>query len=476
MSTQGDQRFRDASPYDALCKFPHIYFADALRSDGGSSGYINNSLEGSEFNAESSGAGTIALSSGLFTPNFSYFDSGDSAFFSISDANILNRQCTITTAGDHSYTAGDVVAINGIDIDATHPFINGTHVIYSVPSSSTFIFEIRTDDTPTPYGSLATAGRVSKGYVFSIFDNRPITDAKGKSFTSTMFTMKEIYRVNPLFKRILPSDLYTRFRFQSGDDANAQGGINLNLFNVFDTDGTTNIKPVLWSYFFGYNDTIIPSNEFQIAFNSYAIVLRPSGSGIALEFAIVKFNWGTDASNWMNDIVGQSWFNKYTVSGTDLGYLISSNPSIGNNKVTELAKSDPFTYDSSFAAKFNLKITIRKHLSSDAMSDGTYLVNLMINNNYDVFGENQHYDSILHSYIDRPAALYNIADGSHPHDSMLMPMMYFKFVNINEQNVGIPTPFGEPPTPGSSSIFQDSLFFRQINASAVNDKNLSYLY
>jgi hypothetical protein len=103
----------------------------------------------------------------------------------------------------------------------------------------------------------------------------------------------------------------------------------------------------------------------------------------------------------------------------------------------------------------------------------------MINDNYDVFGEGAHYDSVLHAYISKPGldatgvGHFNLTDGTQPHDSLLMPMMYFKFNNIDEQNVGLPG--FDLSIPGSSKIVQDNLFFRQINSAAVA-AGTSYLY
>jgi hypothetical protein len=280
---------------------------------------------------------------------------------------------------------------------------------------------------------------------------------------------------------VLPSDLYTRFKFQTGSAAVPQGGINSNLFSseLADTSGNP-VKPILWAYFFGYNSEVVPGNIFEIVFNSYAVVLRPSGSGSNLEFAIVKFSWGTDPGTATNLTSLTPQFAKYTVpntaQGTDLGYLISTNPSIGTDKVTELAVSDSFTYDSEFPAKFNLKITIRKHLLSDSVLDGTYLVNLMISDNYEAFGPGKHYDTVLHAYITKPTPLYSVVTGSYPHDAMLMPMVYFKFVNIDANYVNAESPFANPPYPGSSKIIQDNLFYRQINSAALNTAGKSYLY
>lgn len=484
-----DQMFRTASPYDTLGKYPYIYFADTEMSILASYGYINNSLEGAEFDADSGGTGQITMPGlGTMTPNFSYMDSSMATSYSIDTLIISSGICTVTLVSsiENIYEVGDMVSINGVDFDVTHPYINGTWKIYSIDSSDykSFTFEVNAPDAGY-YGSLASSGFVTKGFAFKVADYRPTTDAKGKSFTSLLFTLKNVYSDASSIKRVLPSDLYTRFRLQTGSDISPQGGINSNLFNVFTSDGLTNIKPVLWAYFFGYNDPTIISRTtatiFEVVFNSYAVVLRPSGTGSNLEFAIVKFNWGTDAgSTWSSSIVGQSWFNKYTISGTDLGYLISTNPSVGTNKVSEIAKSDSFAYNSEFPVKLNLKISIRKHLLSDSQLDSTYLVNLMVNDDYDVFGDSAHYDSILHAYISKPGldltatGPFNVTNGTQPHDSMLMPIMYFKFNNINESNVNAPG--FDLSIPGSSKIVQDSLFFRQINSAAVNSAGTSYLY
>lgn len=481
MTILGDQMFRteDGSltpfvSYVSRCKYPYIYFADCKTGSAPSYGYINNSLEGDVFDS-SDAAGTVIIPNGLFTPNFAFYNTGSATSYTISAAVITSGICTITCTG-HAFEAGDLVAITGVPFRGTsNPFINGTWTVFQVVDANTFTFEVPRLANATLSGISASC-KATKGSVFTIADDRAVTDPKGKSFTSVLFTPKEIYRVNPGFVRILPSDLYTRFKFQSYSDVTPTGGINSNLFNVLD-DAGNNIQPVLWAYFFGYNDSSIiyrSATEFEIAFNSYAIVLRPSGTGSALEFALVKFNWGLipPTTGWTN-ILGQPYFNTYTVSGTDLGYLIATNPETGKittptafSPITEIAKSDPFTYSAAFAAKFNLKITIRKHLLTDSDLDGTYLVNLMTNDNYDSFGEGSHYDSILHGYITKPSPTSVTTTGSHPYDDMLMPMMYFKFNNVDEDNVGLTA------SPGSSKIVQDSLIFRQLNSVAAT----SYLY
>lgn len=474
----GDQTFRteDGSltpfvAYDARAKYPYIYFADCKKGSAASYGYINNSLEGTVFDSDLA-TGVVSMPNGLFTPNFAFYDTGSATLYTISAVVIAGGICTVTCAG-HPFAAGDLVAITGVPFSGTaNPFVNGTWTVFQVPDADNFTFEVPRLANATLSG-ITAACKAVKGSVFTIADDRATTDPKGKSFTSVLFTPKEIYRVASGFVRVLPSDLYTRFTFQSYSDTAPQGGINSNLFSVEDTAGN-NIQPALWAYFFGYNDAAIDTRsatDFEIAFNSYAIVLRPSGVGSTLEFALVKFNWGLipPTTGWAN-ILGQEYFNAYTIEGTDLGYLIATNPETGKTAtltpITVIAKSDSFTYSAAFAAKFNLKITIRKHLLTDSDLDGTYLVNLMINDNYDSFGEGAHYDSILHGYIAKPSPVSVTATGSHPHDSMLMPMMYFKFNNVDEDNVGLAA------SPGSSKIVQDSLIFKQLNSVAAT----SYLY
>jgi len=479
-----DQMFRTEAAYLALGKYPYIYFADMERAATGSQGYINNSLEGTEFDASQAGPGTITISTGVFTPNWYIWDVG-TAMYPITAASINSTGVlTITTSGVPSYAVGDLAAVNGIVWDTTHPFVNG---VWTVLTSSGTTTTLQTSVTGYTLSFSLSTGKVSSGQVFQIRDNRAYTDAKGNSFTSIIFTPKMAYETGVSYKRILPSDIYTRFRFVSDSATIPAGGINSNLFNVVDSSNN-NIKPVLWAYFFGYNDQTIgtrpQSCHFEIAFNSYALVLRPSGSGASLEFALVKFNWGTITTgvsgSWMTNIVGTDKFNKWTVEGTDLGYLISTNPLVNpvgtTPVVSEIAVSDSFTYSSETPAEFNLKITVRKHLLSDSELDGTYLVNLMINDDYNICGENVHYDSVLHGYIEKPDPVYNTTDGTHPHDCMLMPMFYFKFNNVDEQYVNVELPFANPPVRGSSKILLDSLFFRQLNAAAVNAAGISYLY
>jgi hypothetical protein len=113
---------------------------------------------------------------------------------------------------------------------------------------------------------------------------------------------------------------------------------------------------------------------------------------------------------------------------------------------------------------------------TDSILDNTYLVNLMVNDDYDKFGEGIHYDSILHGYITKPSPNINtVATLYDPvlapvSDLMLMPIMYFKFNNTDEDNVGAPDLFVSPIIPGSSKIVQDNLIFKQLNPDA------SYLY
>lgn len=473
MSTTGDQMFR--SEYTSQGKYPYILFGDSKRGAAASFGYCNNSLEGTIFDADDTGTGRVIVNSTLTTLNFKFYDYGATTTYTATPISIADGVCTIQTNTTHNYLEGDVVAITGILWNNTQPNLNGTWVVTGVPASNRFTFEINAADD----ASISGVGMVTKGSVFSIYDDRLSTQQRGKSFSSILFVPWRSYSVAPGYKRILPSDLYTRFRIQSYSDVAPKGGINSNLFNVLDGAGN-NIKPVLWAYFFGYNDATISARSathFEIVFNSYAIVLRPSGSGSQLEFALVKFNWGLipPTTGWAN-IVGTDRFNQYTINGTELGYLISSNPDVGkvagNSVVSEIAKSDSFTYNAEFPVKLNLKITIRKHLLSDSVLDGTYLVNLMVNDTYNEFGESAHYDTVLHGYISKPGlditgtGPYLITDGTHPHDCMLMPIMYFKFNNTNEQNVGALDPAG------SSKIVQDSLLFKQLNSLTTT----SYLY
>ena len=478
-----DQLFRTGGSYDTAGKSPYILFADQELT---ATGYVNNSLEGTLFSANPALSGTVVISGSYVTPKWTFYDSNSGVTSALITAIeiAVDGTCTATynTASIPLLAVGDVVSINGVDWNTTHPFINGSYVVTGVTlagAASTFTFSTHVYEVIASYAGLgvSTTAYVRLGPAFSIYDNRSASDAKGLSFTSVLFTPKKIYDAGTAtgYKRVLPSDLYTRFKFQSSSDTVPQGGISSSLFNVVSEDDV-NIKPILWAYFFGYNDAAGANSLFEIVFNSYAIVLRPSGDGSKLEFALLKFSWGDiiDSAAWtaIIDAEGDK-FKSYTVDGTDLGYLICTNPEVVNTSttvVTELAKSDSFTYNSEFTPKFNLKITIRKHLLSDSILDGTYLVNLMINNDYDDFGPTAHYDTALHAYITKPSPVYNTTTGTVVTDCMLMPMMYFKYNNTNEDNVGIDVV--DPPSTGASKIVQDSLFFRQINA----DDDAAYLY
>jgi hypothetical protein len=470
-----DQKFRLEYEYALAGKRPFIAFADTEKGTNG--GYINTSLEGLLFddatigNPPGGSTGEIVIPTGVVTPKFNYYQTLTATELVITAVDITNEVCTVTCVSsvESWLNIGDLVGISGVRWDTTHPFVNGCWKVTGV-SGSTFTFDINAPDTTTPFQFVV--GVASKGPAFEILDDRAITDAMGQSFTSTFFTPAKIVDLTSGWKRILPSDLYTRFKFQTGSDVNPQGGINTDLFNVVDSSNN-NIKPVLWAYFFGYSSSTAPTGSpYEVPFNSYAIVLRPSGDGSRLEFAIVKFNWGL-ISDWFNDVISAESEKYKNWSDLDLGYLIATNPETGkvgtSSVITELAKSDSFTYNSAFAAKFNLKITIRKHMLSDSVFDGTYLVNLMVNDDYYSFGEGAHYDSVMHAYIDKPVPISITTNSTEPHDYMLMPWMYFKFNNIDKNSVGIST---SPADPGSSKIVQDSLIFRQLNAS----EDTSYLY
>jgi len=438
-------------------------------------GYVNNSLEGTIFDSANE---LITLESQQFSPKFKFFDTPTVITALITSAAVTSNVCTITCGAGHTFAEGDVVSITGIDwVKPTMPYVNGVWTISSVDGND-FSYEIIAPD-----GSWIGAGgdgaQAIKGSVFEIRDDRvagPPGDPRGLSFTSTFFTPAKILNSHsPSRKRVLPSDMYVRFRFQTGSDTDPQGGINSNLFSVVN-DADINIKPMLWGYFFGYSTASLPADAtaLHVAFNSYAIVLRSTGSGSRLEFALLKFDWGTiGVGDWMANRIDNET-NRFEIEGTDLGYLIATNPDVENSNVTEIAVSDSFTYDSEFAARFNLKITIRKHLLTDSSLDQTYLVNLMTNSTYEEFGPGRHYDSILHGYINRPTPVSVTTTGVQGsiNDLMLAPMMYFKFNNTNEENVGAPNLSSSPPNPGSSKIVLDSLFYRQLNSNVITP----YLY
>lgn len=468
-----DQNFRTGGAYDTAGKAPFMYFSDQELIN---TGYVNNSLEGILFD---SADGQLILNSQAFYPKWKFFDTNpDSEIYTISSVSITGSTCTITTSISHSLAVGDVVSITGVDWNSTHPFVNGTWVVSDLPAVNQFSYELNTVfDTPISGFTFGwNSATVIKGPVFQIRDDRATTDPKGLSFTSTLFTPLTLLNTPATGRiRVLPSDLYCRFRFQTGSDSSPAGGINSNLFSVVNNAGL-NIKPVLWAYFLGYSSSSLGASAtiFENAFNSYAIVLRPTGDGSRLQFALVKFAWGVIPSNtWMSTKI-DSYLNKFTAEdGTELGYLIATNSSVVNSNVTEIAVSDSFTYDSDFPAKFNLKITIRKHLLSDSDLDRTYLVNLMTNSTYDDFGPGKHYDSILHGYISRPSPnTITTAGILQAYDIQLAPMLYFKFNNVNESYVGEPNLVVSPPNPGSSKIVLDSFFYRQINSNT----STSYLY
>jgi len=416
---------------DTIGKVPYFRTAgvDYSTADGPIV-YVNNSLEGALF--DDSGAGVLT---GPIHPNFNFFDTTgpntppQTTGFSVTSLSRASGIVSVTVDGSpaHGLAVNDIFAMTGITFDGTYVYdFNGVYKVFQVISSTEFQFiKLGPDFSSTYYTAIYPINGVTifkySNSAIAVFDNRQAGDISGLSYTSFLLSSQVVTDVSgagtsPARKRITPEDLYIRFRIVNSTED--QGGLNSNVFDVIDVATQENVKPILWAWFFGgltkttasdfTSADRSPNNIFDILFNSYVIVLRPTGGGSYLEFALLKFNWGEVTSgNWFSNFIDTPLINKYdNVNGTDLGYLISTNPNVakmsGVSRIVELATSSSFFYDSEIPLDVNLKISIRKHLLSDQSTDNTYYFQLAKNDDYNSFGDGAVYSNLLHSFITRP--------------------------------------------------------------------------
>jgi len=420
---------------DTIGKDPYFRTAgvDYTITDG--IAYLNNSLEGHLF--DDAGSGFVT---GPIHPNFNFFDAiGPGTLANIVNTHINPDWRGVTRANGlvtvniiaHGLNVGDIFSIRGITFDSTHTVdLNGVYKVFQKLDDDAFQFIKLGEDlpyyttAPTIRYTYPASVRLFKHEVpvITIYDNRAPSDVSGLSFTSVLLSPLPVTDVSDislgLKKRIVPEDLYVRFKI--ADSTGELGGLNAAMFDVIDTTTSENVKPIIWAWFFGGATKITasdftsadrdPENNFDIIFNSYAIVLRPSGSGTYLEFALLKFNWGAvSGANWFTNFIGTPLIyrvpNPY-VNGIDLGYLISTNPNVaktsGTPRVVEITKSSSFLYDASKPLELNLKVSIRKHSLSDQSTDNTYYCQLAVNPDYNSFGDGAQYSNVMHSFIQRP--------------------------------------------------------------------------
>lgn len=415
-----DLLIRTIDAYDTIGKSPYFRTAAVDRSIvDGPVVYVNNSLEGNLF--DDSGTGKVLFGPGTIHPNFNFISTIGSPPASV-DVTSLSRANGIVTIGvtSHGLSTNDLFSIEGVPLDSTHDYeFNGVYKVFQKIDNDQFTFVKKGQDFSGTYYSYpitVTLWKYSSSEpALSIFDNRQPADASGLSYSSILISPK-ILTDSKTRRRVSTGDLYIRFNI--ADSTGLLGGLNTNIFNVIDVTTNENVKPIIWAWFFGGITKVAdgnfltadrnPNNNLDTIFNSYAVVLRPTGEGSYLEFALVKFNWGEITSaNWFTNFIDTALINKYSnVGGVDLGYLISTNPNVaqisGVQKVVEITKSSSFLYDSEQPLKFNLKISVRKHLLSDQSTDNSYYFQLATSSDYNSFGDAALYSNIMHSYIKRP--------------------------------------------------------------------------
>lgn len=415
-------RYTTPAIYELIGRDPFFRTAGVDKST--SDGYdvwVNNSLEGSLF--DDSTNGYVTTPGGFVHPNFGLdYTATTPVAINLTSVSRTNGIVSVTTQSAHGLSTNDFFTFETVTFDSTHTYaLNGTFQVYQVIDSTNFTFIKRGEDFASSYYSYPMLVSLTiydpvTYPILKIYDNRQSIDSSELSYNGILLSPKDLTSAITLRRRITPSDFYIRFKFE--DSTGTLGGLNSNVFNVIDDTANENIKPIIWAWFFGgvTKSTASsldsadrdPNNIFDIVFNSYALVLRPTGNGAYLEFALLKFNWGQITSgNWFSSFIDTALINKYDdVDGADLGYLIATNPNVaqigGNPRVVEIANSSSFLYDSEQPLKLNLKISVRKHFLSDQLTEDSYYFQLAVNQDYETFGEGALYSNIMHAYIKRP--------------------------------------------------------------------------
>jgi hypothetical protein len=451
-----DLNFKSGGAFDTVGKPPYFRVADLA------TGYLKNSLEGTLF--DSLPTGTSAL-------DFKFLDNvvptnvaeitAVSRTDNVLSLTVIDNSHGITTAN----SLGKYVSINDTVLTLSSNNVNGVFKLLTAEPTLITVGQTGVDFT---LNSLDTNGtlRLLNGHSLKISDYRTETSpgsATDKSYCSFLLSPQGLVDFDiASSNRVVPSDMYVRFRITSSD---GKGGIHPDVFNV--KVGTDLSKPILWAWFFGGSYKSSGQTAFQTIFNSYALVLRPSGLGTNLEFALLKFNYlDITSGSWSTDVIDKNKIKRYntpvTTSGAtvDLGYLIATNSNIKDSEIpvcTEIAKSNDFFYDSSVEFKANLKFSVKKHILSDGNTTSSYLVQLAKNENYDFFGESYRYSSILHSFINIPSGTPSTPKivSTDPTDYRLLPAMYFKYINLVQSDFGA----------SASSIFLDNFLYRQANSN-----------
>lgn len=97
----------------------------------------------------------------------------------VSNVAVTSNVATITTSAAHSFSLGDMVTISGL----THTALNGTWQVSSIPSSTTFTFNVNTANI----ASVADAGPVGQIYT-SLILSPPITFLARQDFLQVQTT------------------------------------------------------------------------------------------------------------------------------------------------------------------------------------------------------------------------------------------------------------------------------------------------
>lgn len=424
----------------------------------GSFDYTFNIFEPGIFDAEGENALDFTPDFGMLYNNSCYYRE---TLSSVNFLKIKENILYVTVSGNYADSGtndikvGNVVVLLGNSVEkikelyeagVSPAVFSNQYKVYSCTHSSGtttigFVFFHEDVEVPVPVYNVFTIkydananlentvnNTTNNNVSLLICDKRSATNNTSYSYYSSLFTPSKVLDAGITFqnkdlKRSIVGDTFVKFCFETPD---FRGGIRSEFFGLRDSNGSF-VKPILWAWFFGglprnNNKTLRDvNNVLDSVLNSYAIVLRTKDNTDSLEFALLKFNYGTiyDYDDWtsltysgLNNSQGLKRYESAT--GVDLGYLIPGNPDVNFryeniispnskiNNIREFAVSSPIIYKKDESTKFNLKISVRKHYLSDSSSDYTYAVQLALNDDYGSMGTQVEYNSILNSYMERP--------------------------------------------------------------------------
>jgi len=222
------------------------------------------------------------------------FNTLNSYTFSVSNKSLTSNVATLTTTQAHNYVAGDTVAISGVD--AT---FNGSYVIKSTPTTTTFTYAV----TAANVTSVAASGTVvvSKNIIASVSYNGNIAtityNNTGANVTSTV--LSQLWPVGQYYW------LGIRIRMNQGFLPNPYGGTY--VVNTLTNDA-------------GWNNFDDPHPQFATQSRTLA-----NGAGDLPFIYSLRYTAGTFAPYVDNVATGRNFVDTGIRSGKIYGKALTSN-------------------------------------------------------------------------------------------------------------------------------------------------------